>query len=306
MLLLFVQNGITVAQTGRESSVLDSLIMEALQNNSGLQATYRKVKSDSAFISVSGALPDPVLSFNLLNLPVNTFRFDQEPMTGKQIAVRQKFPFFGTLGLKESIMTHHMRISLQDYIEYKIRLIKDVKALYYEINYIDSGIRITVDKETMMKSLVDVITTKYSVGRGLQQDVLKAQVELAKIIEERINFKRKREELAARLNALLNRPVNSPINKTSDPVFVPIVINRDEIFTRTLQERPLLLKLQIRISSKDEEINLAKKKYYPDLPAFAAYTQRDELQNGGSGVDFLSAGISLSIPLFATGIKGDG
>lgn len=291
--------GITQTQAEGNGVELNSLIAEALQNNPGLQASYKKMRSDSASISVSGALPDPVISLNLLNLPVNSFRFDQEPMTGKQITLRQSFPFFGTLGLKKSISSRHTQISLQNFLEYENKLIKEVKALYYEINYIQSGIRITSEKETLMKSLVEVIATKYSVGQGLQQDILKAQVELAKIIGERIYFKRKREELIPQLNALLNRDANTSISKTDSLSYTPQVINRDKLYNSALTDRPLLRKLKITVDSKEEEISLAQKKYYPDMAAFAAYTQRNELANGGSGVDFLSAGLSFSVPLYA-------
>lgn len=257
------------------------------------------MRSDSASISVSGALPDPVISLNLLNLPVNSFRFDQEPMTGKQITLRQTFPFFGTLGLRESISSRRTQISYQNFLEHENKLIKQVKDLYYEINYIESGIRITSEKETLMKSLVEVIATKYSVGQGLQQDILKAQVELAKIIEERIYYKRKREELTPQLNALLNRDTKAKISKTDSLFFIPKEINRNELHSIALKNRPLLRKLQIDIAAKEEEKSLAQKKYYPDMSTFAAYTQRNELTNGGSGVDFLSAGLSFSVPLYA-------
>ena len=38
---------------------------------------------------------------------------------------------------------------------------------------------------------------------------------------------------------------------------------------------------------------------WPDIGIFMAYTQRDELQNGNPGHDFLSGGISLNIPLYS-------
>ena len=49
----------------------------------------------------SGSLQDPVVGIGLLNLPVDTFDFDQEPMTQKQLFASQKFPWFGTLDLRQ-------------------------------------------------------------------------------------------------------------------------------------------------------------------------------------------------------------
>jgi outer membrane protein TolC len=49
----------------------------------------------------------------------------------------------------------------------------------------------------------------------------------------------------------------------------------------------------------DLQVDLAKKEYWPDIGLFVAYTQRDELQNGNPGHDFLSGGISLNIPIYS-------
>ena len=80
---------------------LQDLINEAFQNNLELQAIQYNWESDKAKIPQAGALPDPQLGFNLQNVPVNSFRFDQEPMTSKQILLQQKFPFPGKLGLQK-------------------------------------------------------------------------------------------------------------------------------------------------------------------------------------------------------------
>ena len=47
------------------------------------------------------------------------------------------------------------------------------------------------------------------------------------------------------------------------------------------------------------KVDLAKKDYWPNFGVFLAYTQRDELQNGNPGYDFVSGGISLSLPIYS-------
>ena len=55
---------------------------------------------------------------------------------------------------------------------------------------------------------------------------------------------------------------------------------------------------QSRADQSGEQISLARKNYWPDFTLSLAYTQRDVLQNGSGGVDFLSGGISLNVPLY--------
>ena len=93
ILIIIFFFGILFSQENEQVTNLNTLIDEGLTNNPQLKAFYSKAKADSAIILPSGSLPDPTLSLNLLNLPVDNFVFDQEPMTGKQIGIMQKFPF---------------------------------------------------------------------------------------------------------------------------------------------------------------------------------------------------------------------
>ena len=94
--LLLVQ--LALAQQSDSVLVLSNLIKEALKNNPDLKSAESSWKSDLAKVPQAGALPDPQLSFNLMNLPVNSFDFNQEPMTSKQVALMQMFPFPGKQG----------------------------------------------------------------------------------------------------------------------------------------------------------------------------------------------------------------
>ena len=297
--LTFLVVHLALSQEDSNRVDLDQLIAEALKNNPGLHAKAAKVESDSARISVTGSLPDPVFGFSLLNVPVNSFSFKQEPMTGKQFSLRQQFPFFGTLGQKEEVVSYEAQASMEDYYEFRNRLVRDVKSLFYDLSYVDAGIDITFEKESLMKSLVAVVQTKYSVGKGLQQDVLKAQVELSRIIEERINFKRQRQKVVAALNGLLNRSPQTVFARAPELKFKPIVFNPESLTETAKERRPLLKKKRLLIARSIADISFSKKKYGPDMSAFIAYTQRDELDNGLPGYDFLSGGVTLSIPLYA-------
>ena len=84
-IILVLLSGVLSAQTEADTVRLDLLIDEALNNNPRLKSFYLASRADSFNIPQTGALPDPMLSFNLLNLPVNTFAFDfQTPCSGEE------------------------------------------------------------------------------------------------------------------------------------------------------------------------------------------------------------------------------
>ncbi len=277
---------------------LDNLVAEGISENPQLKAYRHTITADSSRSRTVGTLPDPTVSFNILNLPVNSYSFDQEPMTGKQVALRQNFPFFGTLGLKEEIAEKRTIVDTESYLEVKNRLIRDIKTVYYDIYDVDEAISTTQKNKELLKEFVNIAEKKYAVGEGLQQDVLKAQVELSKMIDRLITLEQKRSRLISKLNALLNRPAGQKFGQTNTPQFVSISINQDSLVKKIETDRPLLKAWRVKISQSDDKISLAKKDYWPDMSVFVAYTQRNVLQNGTGRVDFLSAGVSLSVPLY--------
>jgi outer membrane protein TolC len=216
--------------------ILDQLIKMAIERNPQLQSFNSATLADSARIPQSGALPDPILSLNLLNLPTNSFSFDQEPMTGKQIALRQLFPFPGKLSLKEKISSESAAISITNYQEYKNQIIKDLKIAYYDLFFIDKAVEITNKNQLLLQEFAKIAETKYSVGKGIQQDVLKAQVEYSKMSDKLIQLEQKREVKQAQINTLINAPVNSKLGKTVEPDFLPVDENLE---SRSCQKRLL-------------------------------------------------------------------
>jgi outer membrane protein TolC len=277
---------------------LDDLIAEGIANNPQLKAYRHTITADSSRSKTVGSLPDPTVSFNILNLPVNSFSFDQEAMTGKQVLLRQNFPFFGTLGLKEEIADKNTTVDTESYREVKNRLMRDIKTVYYDIYDVDEAITTTGKNRKLLREFVNIAEKKYAVGEGLQQDVLKAQVELSKMIDRLITLEQKRSRLISKLNALLNRPAGRKFGQTDKPVFSSFTINQDSLSLEIEKNRPLLKAWRVKILQSDDKISLAKKDYWPDMSIFVAYTQRDVLQNGTGGVDFMSGGITLSVPLY--------
>ena len=89
--------------------------------------------------------------------------------------------------------------------ETEFSLIKKVKQAYYDLYYLKKAVAIAEENKTLLERFVEITETRYAVGKGIQQDVLKAQVELSKIKEKLIDFEQKRASAVAELRALLNR-----------------------------------------------------------------------------------------------------
>lgn len=285
-------------EAGPKTDILSGLIQEALANNPGVQAALLRAQSAEKVISQAGALPDPQLNLGLLNLPVNSFAFDQEPMTSKMIGVVQKFPFPGKQGLAQDMAELGAAAAQYQQLEVQNQIAQMVKRSYYNLYSIDRALETVQKNRTLMEQFIRIAETKYATGTGLQQDVLRAQVEFSKLEDDLIMWQQKRQAAAARLNAILNRPVDSPFDTTARELNLPsdqIYASPPEILE---QQRPLLLAWKERIKKAEASVELAKKDYWPNFAVGASYLQRDNLSSGAVMHDFFSATFSVNIPLF--------
>ena len=298
MLVFVLIGGGALHAAAQAPATLDSLVREALARNPELRSSYQVWQASEVKIPQAGSLPDPMVSFSLANLPVNSFALDQEPMTGKKISVSQMFPFPGKLGLKENAARNGAEMRRFSHQELKNRITRDVKNAYYDLFAVDKAIQIVEKNRQLMGEFVKIAQTKYGVGKGLQQDVLKAQVELSKLGDRLVSLRQKRVALQARLNALLNRPPQNPLPVTAELEFRPVSVSFDTLRKLAEANRPLLKAWKAYVRLNQTKLKLARKDYLPNFTLGVAYTQREVLRNGKGGVDYLSGFLGLNVPLY--------
>jgi outer membrane protein TolC len=296
--LILLSPFIAQGQTGDSTLVLNGLIQKAITQNPELQSSFQGWEASKTRISQQEALPDPTLGLSFMNLPVNSFALDQEPMTGKQISLMQSFPFPGKLNLKGDIATSESKITLQQYRELKNQLVKKTKQAYYDLYYIDQALATVASNQELLKEFVEIAETRYGVGKGIQPDVLRAQVAHSKMIDRELKLRQQREAIQAQINTLINEPADAPLGKAVAPDLEPWGLELNTLIQRADSTSPMLAAWKTAIKQSEQQVDLALKDRYPDFAVGIAYTQRNELQNGTPGYDFVSAMFNVKIPLF--------
>jgi outer membrane protein, heavy metal efflux system len=274
------------------------LIEEGLEKNQDIQSLASKVESLKEEISFAGSLNDPRIGIGLLNLPTDTFRFDQEPMTQKQIFIAQKIPWFGKLDLRSQRAA--IKAIRQEAIlnAKRLELARQIASAYYELGFVASGQKINERLIKMLTQLLKVSESRYASGQGLQQDVLQAQVEVSKLLDEQITLDKNSRMLEDRINSLLNRESFTPVIPPENPPFPDLVLKEEKLQDRALKMNPWLKVKLAEIDQAGVEIELARKDYWPDMDFKVAYGQRDESQSGQDWADFLSTSVVMNIPLW--------
>ncbi len=277
---------------------LTRLIEEGITQNKEIKSLEDRVASLKMEIPFAGSLDDPRLGFAILNLPTDTFDFDQEAMTQKQIFIAQKFPWFGKLDLKTQRAALNA-VRQQAILDAKrLELARKIADTYYELGYVATSLKTNAQLTDIVSQLLGVAETRYATGRGLQQDVLQAQVELSKLLDEKITLGRTRRTLEDRINELLNRESFIAVSPPMNVSYPDLQLEIERLQDKALKENPQLRVRQAQIDIAAKDIELARKDYWPDMDVKLAYGQRDEDFTGRDLPDFVSGSVTMNIPLW--------
>ena len=301
--LLIVNNNVYASEVN--SSVLNehSAVEVAVSDNPNLAEVQERYKALLEVPSQVGALPDPMVSLNAMNFPTDSFDRDQEPMTQLQVGVIQVIPFPGKLGLKEEAAEYDAKAAGHSVDEVRLLLVKNVKSKWWQLYYLDRALDTVKSNQALLQQFITVAQTKYETGKGLQQDVLLAQLELSRLMDQEIQLKAIRRNQAIKLNILMDRPANDVI-VLPDQVskLMPALADENALYLQAESSRPLLKKMETKIEAAQSRLDLAKRDYYPDFKLGVTYGDRtgdNPPPMGGSRSDFFSVMVGVKVPLYS-------
>ncbi|MFP4533654.1 MAG: TolC family protein [Desulfobacterales bacterium] len=277
---------------------LDRIIDEGLSNNQSIQALEAEVQALKERTESSGALPDPKVGIAALNMPTDSFRFDEEAMTQKQIAVEQTVPWPAKLDLKSETVAQNARIKAAELASARLSLARNIAEAYYEIGYVAQSQEINAKLMDMVRRIRRDAENNYSVGKGLQQNIFQADVELSRLRDEAIMLENRRGTLPDRINALLNRATYRPVDPPTKLPQPDFNLSINQLKQAAFSANPELEGLKSGTDRARAEIKLAEKEYFPDFNFRLAYGQRDEDFTGRDLPDFFTAAVMLDVPLW--------
>ncbi len=265
----------SVSCRGENSLNLETLIQEALRANPTITALEKKRDAMWQRPPQEKSWDDPEISLGIVNLNTDDFDFNKIDMTMKQIGITQTIPMPGITSLKEKAAIQEAKSVDQLLAEGKLKIIREVKTAYFNlfINY--AHLQTAEKNKKLMATFVEIARRKYEVGKGLQQDILKAQVEQSKYIERIVQLEQLKKSYTADLNRLRNRDPASHLNGIPTIAKRTVLLKEEELQSLALAQNPVLLSLQHLIDKNETDYQLAKKQYVPSVTVSAMYGQRE-------------------------------
>jgi len=281
---------------GNNVETLHNFVEIALNNNPGIQEVHSEWEAAGFKTEQAASLEDPMAEYTYFGEAVETRFGPQEHKYG----IAQKIPFPAKLGMKKIAESRHQGMFKESYEAAKREIIKNVKFVYYDMFWVDKAIQVTEGEKAILENMESVARKKYESKFAPQQDVIKAQVELSKLINKLLYLRQNRKSLEAKLNSILNRETNIPVGQLEDVELMEFNYELSELHVMAGESRQELVAARLNIERAEYEKSLAMMDYIPDVIVGFEYIQvgKGETLQPNDGQDAWMASFAVTVPLW--------
>lgn len=289
---------------GNEMLRLASVYEQLRERNPRLRAAEALAQAARARVPGAGLPPDPQLQFGWMNYELPSLK-PMEVLGMKQLQVMQMLPLGGKLGLAKSVSRSRADAELARARSAWWDVRAQAAMPFYELYRTDQSLVVMRETLRLLDDTREVTQAMYRVGSGNQVDVIRAQVEIARMTEDTIRMRTMRTAMAARLNALLDRSTDTVAASPELPAFPLSVPTLDSLEALASRARPMLRAGEAEVAASESMRRLTRKELFPDLQLGLQYgrqrgTGMSKETSAPAGTQQMgSLMIGASIPIFA-------
>ncbi len=238
-------------------------------------------------------MPDPKIKLGVMNVPVDTYSLNQEPMTQVQLGITQMFPRGNSLEIK-SQRALSMSIAEDAKTENQRRNVtRDVRETWLELYYWLHAESVVKKNRKLFTKLVSVTKQQYAAGRQKQQDVIRSELELGMLDDREMKIQTRIETTQAKLIKYMGVGFSDIKLSAEFPIYT---IQKND--TSWLESHPQLRMEQAMVAINKKNVDLAKQSYKPSWSLDLTYGKREKSISGVERADFASAMVMFDLPLF--------
>jgi outer membrane protein TolC len=208
------------------------------------------------------------------------------------VVFSQEIPFPGKLSAKGRAAEKESERTSEAARETKLRVLSNLRTAYYDYYLAFKSVEILDKTKELMKNFQRIAETRYATGQGMQQDVLRAQVEVSMILDKIAEQEQKKEAQAATINKLAGRDPLAPLGRPAELTAATFGRSQEEVAAMALKHSPVLEERRHMVEQSREELSLSKKEFLPDMVVSGGWFSRGEKQ------DVWSASVMFKVPLY--------
>jgi cobalt-zinc-cadmium efflux system outer membrane protein len=239
--------------------------------------------------------PDPEVQLGFMNRSLPSLT-PMDALGMMQLQLMQMVPTPGKLRLAGHVAYETAAAAEARAIEAAWEVKAQAAMTFYDLYAIDRQLAIVTDTRRLVQDIAKVAQAMYSVGDGRQADVLRAQVEVAKMTEETTRMQAMREGMAARLLGIVDLPAATKLGTPQLLVIPDDLPQLAELTGQAEKDRPMIAAGQREVAAAVASERLARKEIWPDLQVGVQYAW----QRGAMGTERMgSLMLGATVPIHA-------
>jgi outer membrane protein TolC len=180
-----------------EVFTLSQLLFTAINNNPELVTMQTQIDAADYQAEEKVYLPDPMLEFEL-----DDIMSDFKRVGMINFFVSQMFPFPGKLDLEKRSVLNSKAMMQSERLSMAVDIMNMIKMNYYDLYLVNKKIQINHDNRLIIKTFITAAEAQYMVGKGMQQEVFKSQIELSRLKNEEYILNQQRKNIFSELTKL--------------------------------------------------------------------------------------------------------
>jgi len=299
IVLVFMQYADALQQPGDSNDLqtLPDYLRYASINNAELKAKFEEWKAALEQVPQARALDDPKFTF---------MKEVQTPSGPKEerFSIMQEFPWLGKIEARTDAASANANAARKQYEAAKLKLFWQIKDAFGEYVYLAEAIKIAKQNLELLEHFEEIARIKYATAAAAHPDIIRAQVEMAILEDVLKSLEKLREPIVARLNATLNRPTTAELPWPKKQQLKPARLDRGQLIKILKDKNPELAGLNWEIEAAKSMVDLAKKKFYPDIGVGVEWMHDGGVMSAGdNGKDPIFLMFSMNLPLWRDSYK---
>lgn len=280
---------------------VDDYIRRALAENRGVQAARANVMAMRERIPQATALDDPIAQNLIWPFPMNGPQYSLMGYNPYELAISQLFPWFGTLRLRGEAAEQDVKVALMELASAQLEVVADVKLAYYNLYFNQRAERILNENRKLAADFVEIARVRYQTGETSQQDVLRAENAVTDVDAELATTRQGVAEARASLARRLHVSPEMELTAVDEIPFADIPAQVEGLYQLAVAARPELKGQLAAVARGVREVELARKKYYPDLDLGIVYmdmSRANAMSPIADGRDMVAFNIGFNLPIY--------
>jgi outer membrane protein TolC len=272
---------------------LKDLIGEAERNNPEIAVAEHGYAAATYVARQGSALPDTQVTIQqfAVGSPRPFAGYTNSDFAYIGLGASQEIPYPGKRGLRGQVANREADVR-RIQIESVRRILTDkLKAAYFQLAYLQQTLSVLERNAHVLNDVEQIVESRYRVGQGNQQEVLKAQLQSTKILQEITMHHREVGQLEAQLKQLLNRPQGSPDIQTEPLAARSLTYSASDLLSLAKQQNSDVQAQRAMVAKTESQVELAKKEFRPDFTVQYMYQNTDRKFR-----DYYMAGFSITLP----------